>query len=128
MSLTRTLNPIRPTAWLASLAGLLLAMSVASPALAGEPWQGTYGPDLAGQGLPPQMVQMMAAQMPQFRFGDDKVDMLVGGKLHSSSPYRMEGKVAVLDTPDGVKRATFSSDYKSFSYNEGGEKSRYLRQ
>ena len=128
MSFTRTIFSTRPASWLASLAGLLLVMSVASPALAGEPWQGTYAPDLAGQGLPQQMVQMMAAQMPQFRFGGGKVDMLVGGKLHSSSPYQMDGKVAVLDTPDGVKRATFSSDYQSFSYNEDGQKSRYLRQ
>jgi len=126
--MNRILNPLRPASWLASLAGLLLAMSVASPTLAGEPWHGTYGPDLAGQGLPPQMVQMMEANMPKFRFGDSKVDMLVGSKLHSSSPYRMEGKVAILDTEDGVKRATFSGDYQSFSYNQDGQKSRYLRQ
>jgi len=128
MSLNRILNPLRPATWLASLAALLLAMSVASPALAGEPWHGTYAPDLAGQGLPPQMVQMMAARMPKFRFGDGKVDMLASGKVHSSASYRMDGKVAVLDTPDGVKRASFSSDYKSFVYDEDGEKMRYLRQ
>lgn len=107
---------------------MVLAMSAASSgAIAGEAWQGSYAPQVDLSELPPQMRQMMAEKLPRFEFEQDTVKMIIAGKVHSSSPYRMDGLVAVVETDEGTRRVTFREDFSAFTVN-GGDGTPYTRQ
>ena len=103
---------------------MLLAASVVS---ADEVWLGNYAPERDPGDMPLRMEQRMQAHLPQFLCGQDKVKMIVAGKVDAVSPCTMDGRVAVVEIDQGGRPVTFSDDDRSLIVN-GEDGARYLRQ